>query len=417
MSRCDHRYVTSTMERPPAAAAADGANRGQRQNQPIMAAIPVAAVSAAAWAAICGLAGIGIFVTIGWVLSPRAGDGLGVPVESAGLLWLVSHHAGVETGGATITLLPLTLVVIPLSLLRIAGRWAARISAVEGWVDQGLLVVAGTTAYALIAFGVSQLCDLDGAAQVSPSTAVGWSAAIAALGLWLGILSAQGGWARVRSALPVDVRPVALAAASIACALLALSGAIAAVALLANWSAAISLGQAMGTGPTDVLGVLVLSLAYVPNLLVWALGYISGAGVVIGGGASATVFSVSGGLLPSIPVLAAIPANPGQLAPLLLVLPVLAGVAGGVILRRRIHLELRDELLALAAASAVVSVGVLVLAWLSGGSLGAARLSYLGPKPLLTALCVFGLTAAGSMAFALIAHLVPTLRADDTADQ
>ncbi len=408
--------MTSTIERPPAAGAAGRADSGQRQNQPIMAAIPVAAVSAAAWAAMCGLAGIGIFVTIGWVLSPRAGDGLGVPVESAGLLWLMSHHAGVTTGGATITVLPLALVVIPLSLLRIAGRWAARISAVEGWVDQGLLVVAGTTAYALLAFGVSQLCDLGGAAQVSPAMAVGWSAATAAVGLTLGIGSAHGGWARVRSALPVEVLPVALAAASIACALLALSAAIAVVALIANWSTVISLGQAMSTGPTDVLGVLVLSLVYVPNLLVWALGYISGAGVVIGGGACATVFSVSGGLLPSIPVLAAIPSDPGRLAPLLLFLPVLAGVAGGVILHRRIHLELRDEVLALAAGSAVVSVGVLVLAWLSGGSLGAARLSYLGPKPLLTALCVFGLTAAGSIAFALIVHLVPTLRADDTAN-
>ena len=382
-----------------------------------MAAIPVAAVSAAAWAAVCGLAGIGIFVTIGWVLSPRAGDGLGVPVESAGLLWLVSHHAGVTSGGTTITLLPMALLLIPLCLLRIAGRWAARISNVEGWVDQGLLVVAGTTAYSLIAFGVSQLCDLGGAADVSPAMAVGAAGVVAAVGLALGILSAKGGWDLLRSAMPAEVQPVAIASAAMASALLGLSAAVGALALLANWSSVVTLGRALGTGPTDVLGTLVLTLVYVPNLLVWVLGYISGAGVMIGGASTATVFSVGGGLLPSIPVLAAIPAQPARLAPLLLLAPVIAGVVGGVVLRRRMALELRDEVLALAAGSAVVSVGVLGLAWLSGGSLGADRLSYLGPKPLLTALCVFGLATAGAVGFALIVALVPTLRSVDTPDQ
>jgi Family of unknown function (DUF6350) len=414
--RCDHRQVTSTIDRPPAKGEPSQAERKPRQNEPIMAAIPVAAVSAAAWAAICGLAGIGIFVTIGWVLSPRAGDGLSVPIESAGLLWCASHHAGISVDGATITLLPIALLLIPLSLLRIAGRWAARITAVQGWVDQTLLVVAGTTAYVLIAFGVSQLCDLNGAAQVSTAMTVFWSALIGSAGLALGILAAKGGWRQVWTYIPDDVRPVLIAAAAMAWTLTAICAAMGAVALIMNWSGVIGLSRALGTSVTDVLGIFVLSCVYLPNLLLWVLGYISGVGVVIGGGATANVFSVSGGLLPSIPVLAAIPADPGRFAPLLVVLPVLAGAVGAIVLHKRFTFELRDEILSLLSASAVVAFGVLGVAWLSAGSLGADRLSYLGPKPLLTALAVFALTACGATAYTLITFIVPTLRARDTAD-
>ena len=39
-------------------------------------------------------------------------------------------------GPATLTLLPLALTLVPLSLLRAAGAWAARITAVQGWLEQ-----------------------------------------------------------------------------------------------------------------------------------------------------------------------------------------------------------------------------------------------------------------------------------------
>lgn len=382
-----------------------------------MATIPVAAVSAAAWAALCGIAGIGIVVTIAWVLSSRAGDGLGVPVQSAGLLWLVSHHAGVSSSSATITLLPLALMAVPLALLRISGRWAARITSVEGWTDQALLVVAGTTAYALIAFGVSQFCDLGGAATVSPAMAVGWAGVIGALGLSLGVLSAKGGWRQVWSLTPEHVRPTLVAAAGTSCALIAISAAVGVFSLLINWKAVTGLEHALAGSVIDLVGILFLTLAYLPNLIVWVLAYVSGAGIVIGGGATATVFSISGGLLPSIPVLAAIPSDPGRLAPLLLLLPVAAGVVGALIVHHRYELELRDKVIALVLGCALVAMATLTLTWLSGGSLGAARLAYLGPKPVLTALCVFGLTVAGSVGYALVLEILPTLRARGTSEE
>ena len=370
-----------------------------------MAAIPVAAVSAAAWAALCGLAAFGVVVTVGWVLSPRADDGLGVPLESAGLVWLVSHHAGVTVGPATVTLLPLALMLVPLSLLRAAGAWAARITAVQGRLDQALLVLAGTTAYSLIAFGVSQVCDLGGAATVSVGMTVGWSGVVAVIGLSMGILSAKGGWPMVWSSLPEFVRAALAGAVATGAALIALSAVVGVVAVLARWSQVVGLGQALGSGWTDAIGVCLLSLVYLPNLLMWVLAYISGPGLIIGGGATASVFSVTGGLLPSIPVLAAVPSEPGRGAPLLLLLVAAAGVPGAVIVQRHWSFELRDQVGALIVSTTIVSIVVLVFMWLSGGALGAARLGYLGPRPLLTALSVWALTTAGALVVALISAL------------
>jgi len=413
VAQCEHRWVTSTIDRP----ATDASRPSPRVEQrPIMAAIPVAAVSAAAWAAVCGLAAFIIVVTIGWVLSPRASDGIGVPLESGGLMWLLSHHTGVSVGPAMVTLLPLALLAVPLTLLRLAGRWAARITDVNGWLDQSLLVLAGTTAYALIAFGVSQMCDLGGAATVTPAMAVGWSAGVSAVGLSLGILSAKGGWASLWIQLPEFVQGAVLAAGSMAATLIAATSGVGAIALLANWSGVVGLGRSLGSGWTDIVGVTLVSLVYLPNLILWVLAYICGAGLVIGGGATASVFCVSGGLLPAFPALAAIPSAPGQLAPLLLVLVVLAGAIGAVVLRRHFTFQIRDEAGAIVVGASIVSTVVLLLTWLSGGGLGAGRLSYLGPKPVLTGLWVWGLITAGGLLVTLVAAALPRLRGQDAAD-
>jgi hypothetical protein len=283
-------------------------------------------------------------------------------------------------------------------------------------LDQALLVLAGSTAYALIAFGVSQICDLGGTATVTPAMAVGWSAVVSAVGLSLGILSAKGGWVIVWTQVPEFVKGALTAAAAISATLIAVSAGVGAVALLANWSGVVGLGRALGSGWTDIAGVLLVSLVYLPNLIVWVLAYISGAGLAIGGGATASVFAVSGGLLPSFPALAAIPSDPGRFAPMLLILVLLAGAAGSVVVRRHFGFQTRDEAGVIVVGTTIVSFAVLGLTGLSGGGLGAGRLSYLGPKPVMTALWVWGLTVAGGLLVTLVLSILPRLRVVDSAD-
>ena len=81
------------------------------------------------------------------------------------------------------------------------------------------------------------------------------------------------------------------------------------------------------------VGSTVLSVGYLPNAVGAATSWLLGPGFSIGT-ASASVFGVVAGPLPSVPLMAAMPVNPpAGWAPLAFVLPVLIGVRGGSLCR------------------------------------------------------------------------------------
>lgn len=382
----------------------------------IVGTLPVAAVTAAVWAALVGLVSLGVLVVLAWAVSGRGEDGLSTPLQASGVVWLIAHHAPVLTpGGASITLLPLALVALPVALLYRAGRWAARITAVEARRDAVLIVVAGTATYAGIALGVAQASSIAGA-QVPELLALGWAALVAAVGLTWGVASGAGFLDPVRAQVPARVRRVLLTATAAGAALATAAGLVAVLALVSRWSVVTGLERQVATGAFEALELFLVSLAYLPNLLLWALSYLAGPGFAAGGGATIDPFSVSGALLPGVPILGAVPADAPVLAPLLLLAPVLAGVLAALVLRRRHQLALLEELLTVVAAAIVVGVTVTLLGALSGGSLGQARLADLGPHAVLTGLAVAGLVAAGGALVVLVARAAPTVWVhDDTA--
>ena len=75
--------MTSTIERPDALSASTSPARpyGTR-GMDILSSAPIAAVVAAAWAAVCGLVGIGLIVLLAWATSGRVEDGVGVPLQA-----------------------------------------------------------------------------------------------------------------------------------------------------------------------------------------------------------------------------------------------------------------------------------------------------------------------------------------------
>jgi hypothetical protein len=386
----------------------DGAPRTRRSREDVVGTLPVAAVTAALWAAAVGLVAVGALVTVSWALTGRGEDGLGTPLSAAGVVWLAGHHAGVTTATATITMLPLLLLLVDLVLLFLAGRWAVRITATSTAADTALLVVAGTATYGLVGMLVAQASSLAGAA-VAPLSALAWCSMAALLGLGSGAL-AGGPWGTdlVRR-LPSWARDALLAAGAAAGALAVVVGVVAAVAVVARWSSVTSLTHQLAPGGGDAVGVLLLSLAYLPNLLVWTLAYLAGPGFAVGGGTGVDPFSQTGGLLPAAPLLGAVPDQAPAAGPLLLLLPVLVGVAAAVVLRHRRSLPLREEAIALVAGAAVLACGTAVLAALAGGALGAGRLAELGPPPLVTGLALGGLVAAGSLLVSLGTHVLPTI--------
>lgn len=398
--------MTSTLERTPTSPRA-GRN-GRSTHQAIVGTRPVAAVTAAIWAAALGLVVIGVLVTVVWAVSARGDDGLLTPIAASGVVWLVAHHAPVDTGGGPVTLLPLLLLALPLLLLHRAGRWAARVTATTDAGDAGLIVVAATATYGTLVFLVAQGASLGGG-TVSPLAALGWSVLVAVVGLSAGVVDGAGLRAGLVAGMPGVVRRAALVAGTAGAALGVVVGVVAATALVSRWSTETALSHQVAPGPGDAVGLFLVSLAYLPNLLVWALSYVVGPGFSIGSGAWVDAYSSDGGLLPGVPLLGAVPPDAPVAAPMLLLLPVLCGMLGAVVLRRRAHLHLREEVVALLGGAALLGLATVVLCALSRGSLGAGRLADLGPPPLLVGLAVVGLVSAGAVLWSLVVRITPTV--------
>jgi hypothetical protein len=382
--------------------------RPRRTRQEVVGTLPVAAVTAALWAAAIGLVTIGVLVTIVWAVSARGDDGVVTPVAAAGVVWLVAHHAPVDTATGTVTLLPMLLLVLPLVLLQRAGRWAARVTATTDPADAGLIVVAAAAAYTALAFLVGQGASLGGA-TVSPLAALVWPALVAVVGLGAGVVDGASLRPVLLDQVPPVLRRAGRAAAVAGTGLVAVSVLVAIVAVATRWSSVQSLGSTIAHGAGDVVGLVLVSLAYLPNLLVWTLSFVVGPGFGVGAGQSVSAFSAGGALLPGMPLLGAIPADSPAAAPLLLLLPVACGIAASVWLRRSERLSLVDEVVALVAAATIVGVATVVLCWLSGGSLGGGRLTGLGPPALLTGLATFGFVAGGAVLASLVVRLTPTI--------
>lgn len=397
--------MTSMLERP---VQADSSVGPRRSRADVIATRPVAAVTAALWAAGVGLLLVGVVVSLAWAVSSRGEEGLTTPLRAAGTLWLVAHHAPVTVGPATMTLLPLLLLALPLLLLARAGRWAARITSTTTVPDIALVVLTGTATYAFVAFLVAQAAGI-AEATLPQLPVIVWSTVVAGVGLTIGAVQGAGLIRPLVARLPLLVRRGMLAAAASGAALVAMVGVVAVVAVVAGWSTVTGLARGVAPGPWDMVGLFLLSLAYLPNLLVWTLAYVAGPGFSVGGAIGANPFADGAGLLPGVPLLGAVPSDPPAAAPLLLLLPVLAGVIGAVVLRRRDRLGLLDEVLVDLGAAAAVGLAAGVLSLLASGSLGSARLAQLGPDGLVVGVTVFGLVAAGSLLWTLLAHALPTI--------
>jgi hypothetical protein len=380
----------------------------RRTRQDVVGTLPVAAVTAALWAAVIGLLVIGVLVTIVWAVSARGADGIVTPVAASGVIWLVAHHAPVDTTSGTVTLLPLLLLALPLALLQRAGRWAARATATTDASDAGLVVVAATATYAALAFLVAQGASLGGA-SVSPFSALLWSSLVAVVGLGAGVIDGAGLWPGIADRLPAALRRGGPVAVQGGMALAAVVGVVAVVAIVLRWGTESGLLHSVAGSAGDTVGVVLVSLAYLPNLLVWTLAYVVGPGFGIGAGQSVSAFSSGGALLPGLPLLGAVPPDSPAAAPLLLLVPVVCGALASILLRRRETLDLVDEAGALLAGAGLLGVAVVLLAWLSGGSLGAGRLTGLGPAALATGAATFGLVAAGAVLWSLVVRITPTI--------
>lgn len=336
-----------------------------------------AALAVALGAGITGWLLVLVPVLLGWLVD-RSG-GIGPVFGLTTQIWLLAHGGGLQVGEVRWTLAPLGITVLLLLLVGLGTALLVRSVAGELLPTRAAVlrlpaVVAGGYAAVVLMAALALGSPVQagraglGAVLLSGAGALWGAGRVADLGL-LRLLPA---WARC---VP--------AAAGAALGTVLLGGAAALGAgLLLHHERITAIADGLGAEGISAVQLVVAQLAFLPNLLIWAASWVLGSGFSVGAGTVVSPPATDLGLLPSIPVLGALPAEgAGDLALSWLIVGVSAGaVAGVVVLRRRPSARL-DETAGAGLVAGLVALGaVTVLALLSRGDLGVARLTDLGPR-------------------------------------
>lgn len=370
-----------------------------------------------------------------WATAGFQHDGFDVLARLAGQAWLLIHGVPLllDTAGAgsaaqpesgTLSLIPLGLALIPFLLAWRAGRRLARAS----YTDQLWQALLGSwLAYAGFGIATGFVCRT---ADVGISL---WAAAFIplvpfGLGMVVGARREAGSWSRLigvdavawlartsqHSRWAGSYLGSAIKAGSVALmASLAMSAALLAVDLFIHWNLVVAVYEGLDAGAMGGGVLTIVQLGFLPNLVVFALAWISGAGFALGVGSLAGPLGTAVGPLPSVPVFAALPAGSLDFGFVALVVPALAGaLAGWWFLREGenhfdewLSIKIRARWFTAAASTLVLGAvigsvaGLLAagLAWLARGSAGIGRLTEIGPDPLRTALFVAAEVGIGVM--------------------
>lgn len=342
----------------------------------------------------------------------------GVPLE----LTAAGSGAAAQAGGKFLTLIPLGLTLIPFLLAWRAGRRLARAS----YTDQLWQALLGSwVVYAAFGAATGFICRT---ADVAIN--LGYALLVPlvpyALGMVVGARREAGSWSRLIGVDAVDwisrtsqhsrwagsyLASAAKAGFVAIVSALALASALLAVDLFIHWNLVVAVYEALDAGAVGGAALTVAQLGYLPNLVVFALAWISGSGFAVGVGSQVGPLGTAVGPLPSIPVLAAIPSGPLDYAFVALVVPVLAGVLAGWWFLREgenhfdewLSIKIRARWFTATASTLVLgaltglAAGLLTvaLAWLAGGSAGIGRLTAIGPDPFWTGVWVAAEVGAG----------------------
>ncbi|WP_395295835.1 DUF6350 family protein [Kitasatospora hibisci] len=420
--------------------------------------------------ALLGLAAVAVPVLALWVVTPYADDGAAGALRLAGALWLLGHGAPVLRGAAQapLTVTPLLLGLLAVAQLRRAGaRVAARRGPRPRWggpwaVWCGYCAVAGVVVAqcagpgpfrarvlpdVLVVVVLAAAATRSGARAARRPGPGGGLAGPRWPGHWQQWLDRVPEWARPDGGAPV-VRAAALAAGAGLVAAGALVVAVAAVLAAVDGGGPATV--ALARGPAAVAGLLLLSLAVLPNAVVWGAAYALGPGFAVGEGTLVAPAGAVLGPVPDFPLLALV-AEPGaggwRLAAC--TLAALAGVVPALMLgraaagpqwshggdpdvRRRggrrpdgggfedYGLDEPDRAerspaatgpwhpvataVAVLAVALLTGAAAMVLGWLAGGALAGGRMSELGPVPWRTGLAAAGWLTAVAVPGALLAR-------------
>lgn len=388
------------------------------------------AALAGAVCVVLGAVAIAVPTVITWLAEERSTasfwQALGVSVD----LWALAHRAEITMPGADVVLAPLLLTAVMVGICWYAARRVvynreelmARVPVIGGWraawhalggEDASAFVLGYLVAGLFLAHTASF-----GIAPVWLPSLVPGAVLVPLLGIVLvwwaehrredhPTVDAGMRWAQAHT--PVLVRRAIPAALEIMVGLAAVSFLLVLGLLLIRGERVLSLYGALDAG---IVGTAVLTgaqLLAIPNYMVWALSWLTGAGTTVGtvhvGWSESTA-----GDLPLLPVLGALP-EPGVLPPGLWAMVLVPLVAGAWLGHRAVGASSRlsswwtKAKIALFAAL-LVGLAALLLGWLATGGLTPGLLATVGVEPWRLAGTLTLEVAIGALVMVTLRHLL-----------
>lgn len=286
-------------------------------------------------------------------------------------MWLGVHQVPISIGGRELGVMPLLPVLAMVwgtarttaSATSPAASWFVTRWVVASALGGPLLIAA--ISVAVIHDASSVLTELQ---TPNALRAFGGVLAVHAIGAAIGVGSRIGRRTLVASPLPNWLPDALRAAAAGVLALIGLSGVVMVGSLVVHWSTMHDL-YAITDSIFGQLSLTVLSMLYVPNVMVGTAAVAVGSSAHVGL-ATFSSFTVFGGDIPALPVLAAVPSPPlGPVWVALLIVAAAAAVAVGQQCARR-PLPPLAALAKLVVAAAVAALAMALLGFAAGGRLG-----------------------------------------------
>jgi hypothetical protein len=296
-------------------------------------------------------------------------------------MWLGVHQVPVSIGGRELGVMPLLPV---LAMVWGTARTTAAATSPSGaarpatsdtvswfvtrWVVTSALggpLLIAAISLAVIHDAASVLTELQ---TPNALRAFGGVLAVHAIGAAIGVGSRIGRRTLTASRLPPWLPDAFRAAAAGVLALVGLSGVLMVGSLVVHWSTMHDL-YAITDSVFGQFSLTVLSVLYAPNVMIGTAAVAVGSSAHVGL-ATFSSFTVFGGDIPALPVLAAVPSPPlGPVWVALLIAAAASAVAVGQQCARR-PLQLLPALGKLIVAAATAALAMALLGFASGGRLG-----------------------------------------------
>ncbi|MET0864375.1 MAG: DUF6350 family protein [Nakamurella sp.] len=341
------------------------------------AAVRGAAVAVAGLILATGLA------TLIWATTPTSGLDVADAMRGGVVGFAAANLMPVDIGGVTLSLPPLLFTLVITALLASTARRGRFLP--EGRYQETISVLMTALVYGIIVAATTR--------GFGPTGAVGpqwvWTApAIAVAATSLAMLQPGSSWHHwCVGTLPVWLRS-GLRGGGVGLGVLLAGGGLAVtVGLVSHFGDAVGVSTLAAPSSMDGLGLLLVGVAYLPNAVIAAAGYVTGVGFEVGAG-TYSPFGVVPVELPAVPVLAAVP-DAGRVwtGLIFLVVPVAAGYLVARVAIKRLATR-ADRALA-AGVGALLTGGLLAGAVaVARGGVGDGRWSTMGAQPLLVAAAV-----------------------------